>query len=94
MKSNAMQKYIGIREIFLYKALLICLLIRYVWQKWFLYPLILLIVVVFVSQEASLYTVKAIAILDNDGERVVAKVYLNIKAFIIIMLSILICDLN
>ncbi len=27
-----------------------------------------------VSQEASLYTVKAIAILDNDGERVVAKV--------------------
>ena len=27
-----------------------------------------------VSQEPSLYTVKAIAILDNDGERVVAKV--------------------
>ena len=27
-----------------------------------------------VSQEPSLYTVKGIAILDNDGERVVAKV--------------------
>lgn len=30
------------------------------------------------TQEASLYTVKAIAILDNDGERVVAKVFLEI----------------
>ena len=30
--------------------------------------------VFFFRQEASLYTVKAIAVLDNDGERVVAKV--------------------
>ena len=29
---------------------------------------------VLLSQEASLYTVKAIAILDNDGERILAKV--------------------